>query len=87
MINIRLFIVQLKLFLLKRELRNNDFAIGGYQEGMVKIIGKRFLNQDEVRLVHKYREEGLLEEKGNWSVVSTSGRPYSCKLYRLKSLS
>lgn len=82
--NFSLLISRLKEFFLKRELRNNDFIIGGYKDGMVKIIGKRFLDKNEVKLVHGYREEGLLEDAGNWRVVSQNGRPYDCKLYRLK---
>lgn len=82
--NFSLLVSRLKEFFLKRELMNNDFIIGGYKDGMVKIIGKRFLDKNEVSLVHGYREQGLLEDAGEWNVMSTSGTSYRWKLYRLK---
>jgi hypothetical protein len=73
-----------KEFFLKIELRNNSFIIGGYKDGMVRINGKRFLNYDEVEMVHEYRKYGLLTDAGEWNIASPNGNEYSKKLYRLK---
>jgi hypothetical protein len=75
----------IRVYFLKWELKRNPFTISGYENRMVRIIGTRFLNDWEVDIVHKLKQEGRIKPHSIWRVKSpNSGETYTDQCYILK---
>lgn len=76
---------KIKVYFLKQELKNcGRFFIGGYQRGMVRITGRRFLHDWEVDQVHKWEDEGKIIEDGFQTIISPHGQRYTDQMYSWK---
>lgn len=73
----------LKIFLLMKELRSADIFVGGYENKMVRLIGKRFLEGYEVDIVHKLITEGRIVKNGTHSITSPSNI-YDLEIYKYR---
>lgn len=74
-------ITKIKEYLLRQELKSG-FIIGGYNDSMVRVLGKRFLNDREVKIVHRWRSDNKLINAGTSTVTSTNGNVYVDKIYK-----
>jgi hypothetical protein len=77
---------KIKVYFLRKELqRCGRFWIGGYNNEMVRITGKRYLRDWEVDQVHTWKQSGKIIEDGVDLVQSTAtGRIYTSKMYSWK---